>query len=538
MRREVLFDQADVETTIQRRFSRIVETYGHRPAVIESACETSYTLLEALSDCVSQAITERIGPEPEPVALMYRAGRDYFAAQLAVLKSRKFFASLDGEWDTTRLAAVIRHLGVRMILCDSHVEAVARTLAAAISGGIVLNTATMERASATPRVPEQGSPDDIAAVIYTSGSTGSPEGVVVTHRCLMHMAMLRTETSGLNQEDRILQICHLSSVASLSEILSAFMNGASLLPFDLRRSGAVRLGHFLRQERISICSFIPVVFRLLLSGLPDGGTLPDVRLVSLSGDRIVRRDFLEFRKHFSRACVLRTALGASETMVYTQYNMDHDYVPSREILPAGCPLSGMDVLIVDENRTELESGHVGEIVVKSNYLASGYWRNEPLTFERFSASGDDARCRLYFTGDIGYFDSDGCLNHVGRKDARVKIHGKFVLLTEIEEFILGLDGIDQAVVAATRDFLGDNSLVVFYAAAHENPASPLDIKRALNVRFPRELMPKKILRLESLPISERNKIDRRQLASNLEYYERLSTALAAAVSPNECVAGQ
>ena len=89
----------------------------------------------------------------------------------------------------------------------------------------------------------------------------------------------------------------------------------------------------------------------------------------------------------------------------------------------GYPVADKEVLLLDEERRRVGPGEPGEIVVRSKYLAVGYWRQPELTRAVFLPDPDGGEERLYFTGDIGVMRSDGCLTHLGRKDFQVKIRG-------------------------------------------------------------------------------------------------------------------
>ena len=112
----------------------------------------------------------------------------------------------------------------------------------------------------------------------------------------------------------------------------------------------------------------------------------------------------------------------------------------------------MDVSLLGDDGQPVARGEVGEIVVKSRYLANGYWRDPELTAERFSADLDGKGTRLVRTGDLGRINADGLLEFCGRKDDRIKIRGNRIELLDIERALEGLPGIDRAaVVAIARD---------------------------------------------------------------------------------------
>ncbi len=168
------------------------------------------------------------------------------------------------------------------------------------------------------------------------------------------------------------------------------------------------LARWLREKRVTLYTSVPVLFRLLTKALGKNGTLPDIRLVRLSGDRILASDIDAFKKHFAATCLLRAAYGSSECNLATCYFIDQAYDSTRKGVPAGYALPGVELFIVDGEQNRLGPGEQGEIVARSRYLAEGYWRNPKRSDERFSIDNRrpdeeallDARPRLPRAGRL------------------------------------------------------------------------------------------------------------------------------------------
>jgi acyl-coenzyme A synthetase/AMP-(fatty) acid ligase len=181
------------------------------------------------------------------------------------------------------------------------------------------------------------------------------------------------------------------------------------------------------------------------------------------------------------------------------------------VVPAGYALEDMNVFVVDADMNKLEPGEVGEIAVESRYLSVGYWKNDDLTAQRFLDSPSRPGCKIYLTRDVGYLQEDGCLIHLGRNDSRVKLYGKMVMLTDLEESLLQIPGVENAIVVPILSDGADTQLVA-YVSAKPDTAPPEEVLRQhLLTRFPIEVVPKKFVRLDELPTTDRSKIDRRQL---------------------------
>jgi amino acid adenylation domain-containing protein len=505
------FDDVEREGTIVARFGKIVARNGDNVAIDDGRRELTYRELDALTDRLARVLVDRLGPEAEPIALLYRHGAAFHVAQFAVFKAGKFYASLDIELAPHRLSRLLDNLGTRLLLCDSATEPVARGVASGLRGVAVLNTETeTPEAPAAPPVANL-SPDSIALIIYTSGSTGPPEGVVVSHRHVLHHSRSQTFSMHVRPQDRESQICPLSSAASTGEIFPTLLNGATLLPFAVQHDGVTNvaaLARWLRQKRITLYVSVPVLFRLLTTALGKSGALPDLRLVRLSGDRILASDIELFKKRFGPGCLLRAGYGSSECHLATEYFFDHAYDAARKTVPAGYPLPDTEVFVVDDNLERLGPEQHGEIAVRSRYHADGYWRNEKRTNERFLIDREDPTKKVYLTRDLGYLDRDGCLVHLGRTDFRVKIYGKWVALTDLEEALLALPDVHEAVVVP-REGPHGNVLVAYYTTGGADLSSE-SVAGAM-ARFPIEIIPKQFVRLAAMPVTRSNKIDRKAL---------------------------
>jgi amino acid adenylation domain-containing protein len=506
------FDERETEGTIPERLRTIVARHPSNVAVDDGRRTLTYRALDDATDGLACALVDRLGPASEPLALLYRHGTAFHIAQFAVFKAGKFYATLDPDLAPNRLSLLLENLGTRLLLCDSQCEPLARALAAGLPGAAVLNTETEALPTSAERAPVNITPDSLAYIIFTSGSTGPPEGVMVSHRHVLHHVRNHTHNMHLRSDDRGAHICPLSSAASTGEIFPVLLNGGALFPFTVKSGGVTNvaaLARWLREKRITLYTSVPVLFRLLTKALGKNGKLPDMRLVRLSGDRILASDIDAFKKHFTAPCLLRAAYGSSECNLATCYFVDHAYDSTRKGVPSGYALPGLELFIVDGEQNHLGPGEQGEIVARSRYLAEGYWRNPKRSGERFSIDPEDPTRRLHWTRDLGYLEPDGCLIHLGRTDFRFKVYGKWVAVTEIEEALLALPDVREAVVVA-RDGPHGNVLAAFYTTggADLSSAAIADAMR----RFPTEIVPKEFVRLEEMPVTRGNKIDRKRLA--------------------------
>ena len=170
----------------------------------------------------------------------------------------------------------------------------------------------------------------------------------------------------------------------------------------------------------------------------------------------------------------------------------------------------MEVCIKDETGALVPPGEIGEIVVRSRFLAQGYWNNPDLTAKVFQTDPLDSAIRIYRTGDLGRWRSDGTLEHVGRKGRRIRLRGYNVEPFEVECELMRQPGVTDAVVFLHDGAAGQEPCLVGYVVAPAN-ASPSAMRKGLAERLPSYMVPSHIVVLDSFPIASSGKIDRNAL---------------------------
>ncbi|HKP29378.1 MAG TPA: amino acid adenylation domain-containing protein [Gemmatimonadales bacterium] len=491
------FRREEIEDSIGDRFMRQAGRHPDRLAVRFADKSVLYKELADYSDRIAAAILQRSAAGTEPVAVMAGQGITLIAAILGILRSGKFYVPIDPAWPAARIRALLAALGSGLMVVDDANAALAASLGESIR---VINGDRIEAGGdvAFPAVD----PSAPAYVYFTSGSTGEPKGVVDTHRNVLHNVMRYTNGLGISPDDRMTLLQTSAFSGAVSSMFGALLNGASLFPRDPARSTPGATAEWIAREEITIYHSVPTLFQSFV----PGRRFPSVRVIRLEGDRATHRDVELFRSHFGAHCVLVNGLGATETGLVRRFVIGHDTPVADGIVPIGQAVDDMEVLLLDQEGGAVAAGEVGEIVVRSEFLATGYWNRPDLTDKAFSGSGN---LRVYRTGDLGRFRPDGCLEYLGRRDFRVKIRGQTVEVADVERAILGLPGIREVVVVA-RDLAGGEPGLVAYFTRTEGapPASIRILREALGARLPSPMIPARYVELDHLPVNANGKIDR------------------------------
>jgi acyl carrier protein len=171
----------------------------------------------------------------------------------------------------------------------------------------------------------------------------------------------------------------------------------------------------------------------------------------------------------------------------------------------------MEVFILDENGKPVESNQIGEVVVRSRFLSSGYWPKSELTRRQFISETSKGSDQVYFTRDLGRLSKDGCLELFGRKDFQIKIRSFRVDVTEVETALARNPEVKEVCAVGVNDQAGNTKLVA-YVVPREHPGpSLLNLKSFLQERLPEYMIPSVFVLLDALPVMSTGKVDRRLL---------------------------
>ena len=368
------------------------------------------------------------------------------------------------------------------------------------------------------------SADNLAYVIYTSGSTGKPKGVLLQHRGLVNLVAAQVRAFDIRPESRLLQFASLSFDASVSEIFTALLAGATLLMAKadelMQGESLVRL---LREQQVTVVTLPPVVL-----GILDEREVPELATVVSAGEACTA----EIAARWTRGRRFINAYGPTEaTVCATLTIIDGDSVKPT----IGRPIENVAVYVLDEQLEIVPIGVTGELYIGGAGVGRGYLGRPELTAERFVPDrfGRRAGGRLYRTGDLVRYLRNGQLEYLGRIDQQVKIRGFRIELGEIQAALLEHPDLSACAVLDREDHPGDKRLVAYIVFKHDSPISIADLREYLKERLPDYMMPAHFVTLDELPLTHNGKLNRRALPSPADFRDSISPPFTAPRSPLE-----
>jgi amino acid adenylation domain-containing protein len=499
-----------MDRLIHELFEEQVQRTPEAVAVKCDAQSLTYAQLNGRANQLARYLRDRgVGPD-RLVALCVERGVEMVVGMLGILKAGGAYVPLDPNYPPERLKYVLENSAPRMVLTQKRLGT---TWLPTALEAVALDSSWDEIARC-----EDGNLDTqslrlesghLAYVIYTSGSTGNPKGVMIEHGSVVNFLVSMQQTPGMDATDRILAVTTVSFDIAALEIYLPLISGAQLLLAPPQAaSDAGRLMRMIEELDVTVLQATPATWRLLLSAGWSGRE----NLKALCGGEVLTTNLS--RKLRSRVGSLWNLYGPTETTIWSCCR--HIAVAADEQIAVesiGRPIANTRIYILDQSCHLVPVGVVGEIYIAGAGVARGYLNRPEMTAERFVADPFTARgiARMYKTGDLGRWRSDGTIEYLGRNDHQVKIRGFRIELGEIEAWLTRHDLVGEAVVIAREDTPGDKRLVAYVTPRIERVPRAEELRTHLKTVLPEYMVPSAFVILEHFPLTPNGKLDRRAL---------------------------
>ena len=495
-----------IEQSLAERFESQVRLAPARVAVATRASTLSYAQLNARANGIAAALLATSARRELPVAVFVGHGAMQVAAILAVLKAGRAYVGMDPAHEPEGHRRTLAHCGADVLLCDGAGRASAAQLAGTAIALVDIDTDRTAPREDNPTLAR--SPDDPAYIYYTSGTTGVPKGVLDNQRNVLHNVMRYTNSLAIAPSDRLSLLQSVAFSGAVSSLFGAVLNGATSLPANLRAEGMAGVAEWLDANGATIYHSVPSLFERLLAG---GRKFERLRVIRLEGDLASMRQVELFRQHFGAEVTLVNGLGATETGLSHQFVVRHDTQLAGGIVPVGHACADMRGLIVDAAGAELPPGSIGEVAIRSRFLALGYWRRPELTAARFTGGTADGAERTYRSADLGRYSAEGQLELLGRSDQTFKLHGRWVDLGAMEAALMCVAGVRQAIAVVRESAAGGGELVAYLVAAGAKRPALSTLREALRALPDGPAAPSRFVWLDELPLDANGKVQRHAL---------------------------
>ncbi|UAA37209.1 amino acid adenylation domain-containing protein [Paraneptunicella aestuarii] len=506
------------QVCIHQLFEQQVEATPTKIAVVFRDQHITYDALNAKANQLAHQLLQSGVTCDTPVGICMDRSVDMIVSILAIQKAGAAYLPLSPHEPESRRNYMLSNGCVGIVitqqqyaeLTDAQQEIVTIALDSAeqqysLSGMPITN----------PEVAELTS-GNLAYIIYTSGSTGQPKGVAVPHRALVNRIEWMHDTYGLDASDKVLQKTPYTFDVSVWEFFWPLIKGAELIMAEPEgHKDPQYLSHVIQTLAITTLHFVPSMLRMMLQN-SSWSECASVRQVFCSGEALPAELIEQFFAGGNTAR-LHNLYGPTEAAIDVSH-WDCSQMNDERVL-IGKPIHNTQLYCLDESMRLLPIGAVGELYIGGVGLARGYLNRPDLTRERFVADpfSHVEGARLYRTGDICRWNSEGELEYLGRNDDQVKIRGFRIELGEIENALLEEDVVRSAAVIARE--IARGMQLVAYVVGDDSLSDDELVGRcrlSLKAGLPDYMIPSVFVRMSAMPLTSSGKLDRKALPAPKE----------------------
>lgn len=487
------------------------EKFGDKDAVVCGDVRLTFDDLYNCSLVLSSEIMRR-GIRNEPVFVYLPKSEKSIIAIMGILASGNFYTPTDVKFPLEKPQRIVDGLCPALAVTDQ--KNLDKCKCLGLSESQIINIDDLRKSGEQMAVYSKAIADttseDLAYVLFTSGSTGKPKGVMISRGAVKDYIDWASECFHVTEVDNICNQAPFYFDNSTLDIYLMAKCGATLhIVPESYYAFPAKLCSYLAENMITTIFWVPSVFQ----SFQRFDLLREISNLSLNkilfaGEVMHNRELNYWRKYFPDA-LFANLYGPTEiTVDCTYYIVDRNYTDD-ESLPIGKARKNMEVMLLDStDHLITESDRQGEICVRGYAVSKGYWKDTEKTAKVFVQNplNDRYAEKIYRTGDVAHYSSDGQLMFDGRLDNQIKHRGSRIELGEVENMCLNLRYIQQVCAVYDQD---KDEIILFtvLSESHDERSVIKDLRTVL----PGYMMPENVHVMDSIPLNDNGKYDRKQL---------------------------
>lgn len=496
------------------------KTLPRKAALIDGTGSQTFAELDTQSNRLANAMLAQGLPAETSVAYLGENTARYFEVLFGVNKAGCALLPLNWRLAVAELAMIVEDAGPGVLIADKPYRETAEAAcrAAGLDCRIIEIDSTAPGEAELDALMAAASDEDpavrvdpwqTAILMYTSGTTGKPKGVQMAHQGVLYLRLCEHLEPSFNydRDDVMLTVMPLFHAMGVGLSLQALYNGGTVAVRPMPEPG--ELLAIIARERPTVLPLVPTAIQMMLDHPEAGHTdLSCLRLIVYAGSPM--GPHLLQRAMDALQCDFIQFYGATETHSGVTFLRpeDHRSGDAERLKSCGSPLPLIDIEVVDAQGKELPVGEVGEFLIRSPSLTTGYYRQPETTAAAFTDG-------WYRSGDAGYKDAEGYLYLVDRVKDMIISGGENVYSTEVENALQKHADIQGCAAIGLPDEKWGERVVAVVQLREGAAAGEADI-----ITHCRELIagyktPKQIIFRDALPMTASGKVMKKELREEL-----------------------
>ncbi|WP_292865848.1 AMP-binding protein [Mesorhizobium sp.] len=477
----------------------VVEKYPGKIAISDGLTSLTFSDLLSAIQKLAGAIAGSV-PPGKAVGLLIGNSLWYPVAMLAAMRAGRPAVPLNPRDPLQRLAAIADSARLAAIVKPGPGKPAGWPDASPLKWIDAAGSLTASPDGNLAMLPLAVSVDSPAIILYTSGSTGTPKGVVNSQRAILQRVQQYVDACHFGPDDVFMPLTGPATIAGCREMMTPMLCGATLYLLDIESAGIRAARESFHKWQVTAVYLVPALVRVLMKGAaPD--TFSSLRIVRVGGEKILWSDIDRLRDNIPESCLVQISYSSTET-TGTQWFLPRNYPERDATVPVGFVLPGIEYAVIDENGGQIAPGDEGELLIRGNYTAMGYWtdgRNVPL-----HANSINPQLRVFATGDLVRLDDTGMMWIVGRKGRQIKINGRRVEPAELELVLHRAPQVSDAVAVVTDA----NELIAFVVPAETGGDEFIpELRDLIRTALPPAVHPTRLHEVDEIPQLKGGKVD-------------------------------
>lgn len=503
-------------TTFVDDFFRCAGLFPNEPALVFPDQTTTYAELLALVQGIRGSIDSEVPINERRIAVYATQDAYTYATILAILASGRAYVPLNPHNPAQRNGSCLTQADVATLFQSGAETEISQWVLAQRLPIKILNLRNIS-SSPSERVPTPVRETDMAYLLFTSGSTGNPKGVPIYHGNLRRFmkAFLSEMGFEFRPTDRFLQMFDLTFDLSIMSFAAPLAIGAACHVVTGSGVGFLEVAKILQNGKITVALMVPSVLSFLERYL-DEIDLPDMRYSLFCGEVLPALLAEKWHRCIPSARLFNVYGPTEATIFCSVYELKSPMVSSGEyqgVVSIGVPMPGTVFSLISEKGDCVAPGEKGELVISGGQVTDQYWRNPEKTLAAFSVRSGEAPA--YRTGDVA-FESEGNYYYCGRVDYQLKVDGYRIEAGEVEHHARSLAGVRNVALVGQAETNGKVILHLFLEASDIDQESlRMACKTHLAGELPSYMLPHQFHVLDSFPLNQNGKIDRKALISSV-----------------------